>query len=111
MTTATLITLIAYFLILRAIGLCFYKRNESMEDYLLGMATGTVVLIVWKQMGPSERRYEIVPGSFVNLLVILVVRRIAPQEDARVLQQFDEVTAELRGRPAPVPAFEGTQGG
>jgi sodium/proline symporter len=32
----TLITFAAYFLILLGIGLYFYRRNESMEDYLLG---------------------------------------------------------------------------
>ena len=36
MTVPTLITFAAYFLILLGIGLYFYRRNQSIEDYLLG---------------------------------------------------------------------------
>ena len=36
MSIPTLITFIAYFIILLSIGLCFYRRSASIEDYLLG---------------------------------------------------------------------------
>jgi sodium/proline symporter len=36
MSIPTLITFIAYFIILLSIGLCFYRRSSSIEDYLLG---------------------------------------------------------------------------
>jgi sodium/proline symporter len=36
MSVATLITFIAYFAVLLAIGLCFYKKSSNMENYLLG---------------------------------------------------------------------------
>jgi len=36
MSIPTLITFIAYFIILLAIGFCFYRRSSSIEDYLLG---------------------------------------------------------------------------
>ncbi len=36
MSIPTLITFIAYFIVLLAIGLCFYRRSASIEDYLLG---------------------------------------------------------------------------
>ena len=36
MSTPTLITFIAYFIILLGIGFCFYRRSAGIEDYLLG---------------------------------------------------------------------------
>ncbi|MHC4636191.1 MAG: sodium/proline symporter PutP [Planctomycetota bacterium] len=36
MSSATLITFIVYFILLLAIGLYFYRKNVSIEDYLLG---------------------------------------------------------------------------
>ncbi len=36
MTTPTVITFVAYFLLLLGIGFYFYRRNESIEEYLLG---------------------------------------------------------------------------
>jgi sodium/proline symporter len=36
MSIATLVTFGAYFVVLLGIGLCFYRRSASIEDYLLG---------------------------------------------------------------------------
>ncbi|MHC4541281.1 MAG: sodium/proline symporter, partial [Planctomycetota bacterium] len=36
MSIPTLVTFIAYFIILLSIGFCFYRRSASIEDYLLG---------------------------------------------------------------------------
>ncbi|MHC4495341.1 MAG: sodium/proline symporter PutP, partial [Planctomycetota bacterium] len=36
MSNPTLITFVAYFIVLLGIGFCFYRRSESIEDYLLG---------------------------------------------------------------------------
>jgi sodium/proline symporter len=36
MTTATVVTFVIYFLLLLGVGLYFYRRNESIEEYLLG---------------------------------------------------------------------------
>ncbi len=36
MSTPTLITFVAYFIALLGIGLCFYRKSVSIEDYLLG---------------------------------------------------------------------------
>ncbi len=36
MTTPTIITFVAYFIFLLGIGFYFYRRNESIEEYLLG---------------------------------------------------------------------------
>jgi sodium/proline symporter len=55
------------------------------------MVTGTVVLVVWKQVGLSSEMYEIVPGFIANCLMILVVNMIIGQKDEKVLKEYEEV--------------------
>ena len=73
-----------------------FSRRTNWLAALLGMVTGTVVLVVWKQVGLGEHMYEIVPGFAANFGVILIGNRIIRQENPRVLQQFDEVVEEMR---------------
>jgi sodium/proline symporter len=73
-----------------------FSRRTAWPSALIGMVAGTVVLVVWKQVGLSGRMYEIVPGFAVNCVAILLVDRLIQQTDARVLQQFDEVAAGIR---------------
>jgi sodium/proline symporter len=73
-----------------------FSRRTTWVAALSGMVVGTIVLIVWRQMGLNDHLYEIVPGFAANSLAILVANRIVGQENGRVLQQFDEVAAELR---------------
>jgi sodium/proline symporter len=82
-----------------------FSRRTTWVAALLGMLVGTIVLVVWRQMGLSDHLYEIVPGFVANALVIRIVNRIARQGNVRVLQQFDEVARELRGatRQAAAP--------
>jgi sodium/proline symporter len=74
-----------------------FSRRTAWSSALVGMVTGTVVLIVWKQTGLSDRMYEIVPGFVANCAAILLVNGLVRQKDARVLQQFDDVAAGVRG--------------
>jgi len=81
-----------------------FSRRTTWIAALLGMTAGTVVLVVWKQMGLSEHLYMIVPGFLANTLTMLCVNRITQQENARVLRQFDEIARQWRhwaGRGAP----------
>jgi len=66
--------------------------------YLAGMVTGTVVLVLWKQIGLSERMYEIIPGFAANCLTIFLVNLLIGQKDQRVLHEFDEVVSIIRRR-------------
>jgi len=74
-----------------------FSRRTSWPAALLGMVVGTVVLVVWKQVGLGESMYEIVPGFVASFMTILVTNRIIRQTDPAVLRQFDEVIAEARG--------------
>jgi sodium/proline symporter len=60
------------------------------------MVTGTVVLVLWKQIGLSDKMYEIVPGFAANCLTILIINLIIGQKDENVLKEFDEVVTEIK---------------
>jgi sodium/proline symporter len=86
-----------------------FSRRTTWQAALVGMVTGTVVLIMWKQVGLGEHMYEIVPGFLTNSLAIWTTNRVVRQQNARALQQFDEVLHEMRG--AGVPAMPGATSG
>jgi sodium/proline symporter len=73
-----------------------FSRKTSWQSALAGMVTGTVVLVLWKQVGLSERMYEIVPGFAANCLTILLVNSVIGQKDESVLKEFDDVVNEIR---------------
>ena len=72
-----------------------FSRKTSWQSALAGMVTGTVVLVVWKQIGLRGTMYEIVPGFAANCLVIFLVNSVLGQKDKRVLDEFAQVTAAL----------------
>jgi Na+/proline symporter len=67
---------------------------------LIGMVTGTIVLVAWKQAGLRERMYEIVPGFVANSMTILLVNCVFHQKNALVSLQFDEVAGAFRAARA-----------
>jgi len=68
-----------------------FFRRTTWQAALAGMVCGTVVLVVWKQVGLSTTMYELVPGFVANSLVILGVSCFFPQSQPHVLNQYDEV--------------------
>jgi sodium/proline symporter len=75
-----------------------FSRKTTWQAALAGMVTGTVVLVLWKQIGLSSRLYEIVPGFIANCLTILLVNMIVAQKDQRVLNQYQQVLARIKTR-------------
>ena len=77
-----------------------FSRKTSWLSALLGMVVGTVVLVVWKELGLGTRLYEIVPGFLANCLTIAVANIFVPQTNPLVLKQFQEVrqTYDQNGR-------------
>jgi len=72
-----------------------FSRKTSWQAALAGMVTGTVVLVVWKQVGLGEYMYEIVPGFIANCLTIFLVNIVAGQKNRKVLRQYEEVVGEI----------------
>lgn len=72
-----------------------FSKKTGWQSALAGMVIGTVVLIVWKQVGLGEYMYEIVPGFIANCLTILLVNIAAGQKDEKILTQFEEVVTVI----------------
>jgi len=70
-----------------------FSRRTTWVSALAGMVAGTVVLVVWKQVGLGGYLYEIVPGFCANCATILVINGFCGQKDERILQDYDEVAA------------------
>ena len=73
-----------------------FSRKTSWQSALAGMVAGTVVLVLWKKIGLSDKMYEIVPGFAANCLTILLLNLIIGQKDQSILQEFDAVVSEMK---------------
>jgi len=101
MSIPTLITFIAYFIVLLGIGFFFYRRSANIEDYLLGgrgMGSWVTALSAqasdmsgWLLMGLPGAIYLggmgktwIATGLFIG------------QKDESVLKEFDDVVSKIK---------------
>ncbi len=75
-----------------------FSRKTSWQSALAGMVTGTVVLVLWKQIGLGDTMYEIVPGFAANCVTIMLVNYFVGQKNVMILKEFDEVTKSLRAK-------------
>jgi sodium/proline symporter len=75
-----------------------YSRKTTWQSALAGMVAGTVVLVLWKQVGLSETMYEIVPGFIANCLTICTVNFFACQKDESVLKEYEDVINTIRAK-------------
>ncbi|MBN2271509.1 MAG: hypothetical protein JXN61_12905, partial [Sedimentisphaerales bacterium] len=73
-----------------------FSRRTSWQSALAGMVAGTVVFVLWKQIGLGERMYEIVPGFAANCIVIVLVNFVIGQKDREILDDFDQVVESVR---------------
>ena len=75
-----------------------YWKKMTRNGALAGMVTGAVTVLLWIYLpitingqSLSSVMYEIVPGFILCSLVIYVVSKMAPQDDAEVLAKHDEM--------------------
>lgn len=73
-----------------------FSKNTTWKSALLGMVTGAVVCIVWKEVGLGSVMYEIVPGFIANFIVILVMNKLHPQDDSEILKEFSDLTLSMK---------------
>ena len=74
-----------------------FSKKISWQSALAGMVMGTVVLVVWKQIGLGEYMYEIVPGFIANCMTIFLVNITIGQKDEKILEQYQDVVRTVRG--------------
>jgi len=75
-----------------------YWKNMTRNGALAGMITGAVTVLFWIYApitiggeSLSSVMYEIVPGFILCSVVIYVVSKLAPQDNAEILAKHDEV--------------------
>jgi len=73
-----------------------FSRKTTWQSALAGMVTGTVMLVLWNQVGLSNTMYEIVPGFIANCLTIFLINIFVAQKDEVVLKEFDEVITKIK---------------
>jgi sodium/proline symporter len=73
-----------------------FSRKTTWVSALAGMVAGTVVLVVWKQVGLGTYLYEIVPGFCTNCATIMVINAFCAQTDKQILTSCDEVAKTMK---------------
>ena len=73
-----------------------YSRKTSWQSALAGMVIGTIVLVLWKQVGLGETMYEIIPGFIANCLTIISINAVIGQKDETILKEFEYVVNTVR---------------
>jgi len=68
-----------------------FSRRTSWRSALAGMIVGTIVLVVWKQIGLNSMMYEIVPGFIANVVTMMIMNIFYPAENEELLAEFDDV--------------------
>ena len=69
----------------------FWKQMTAMAA-IAGMALGALTVVVWANLqGGLFDLYEMLPGVLLSSLAIVIVTRLAPQQDGQVLQEFEQV--------------------
>ena len=67
----------------------YWKRLTS-QGALAGMITGAVVSIVWSFTGLGDLIYEMVPGFFSAVVVMIVVSLLTPEPSQEIVDEFDK---------------------
>lgn len=72
----------------------FWKRMTR-NGALAGLIVGAVTVVVWKQLsGGIFELYEIVPGFFLNMLVIWIVSLLGKEPSPEIQAEFEEAKAK-----------------
>ncbi len=74
--------------------MALFSKKTSWQSALAGMLSGTIVLVIWKQIGLGAHMYEIVPGFAVNFAVMLLVNLRFPCKSGSIHKEFDAVVKE-----------------
>ena len=77
-----------------------YFRKMNWKSALAGMVIGTAVMLVWRFAGLGKIMYEILPGFIAGVVTIIVWNIFDPQKDEVILDEYDEMKAQVSGKKA-----------
>ncbi|ADK82418.1 sodium/proline symporter PutP [Sediminispirochaeta smaragdinae] len=78
-----------------AVLMALFSRKTGWQSILGGIVVGTVVLVIWKNLGLGSVMYEIVPGFLANFLTVFLLNFKFGQQNERILSEFDEVEQSI----------------
>lgn len=77
--------------------LSLYHRGVTRTGAIAGMLTGTVVVIIWKQLeGGIFDLYELLPGFVAAWIAIIIASRFGHDSSESTKRVFDEVHGTLK---------------
>ena len=77
--------------------LSLYKSNINKEGAIAGIFTGSIVVIIWKQLeGGLFNIYELLPGFMFAWIAILIFSRFGAKCSKKSKNIFNEVHVKLR---------------
>jgi sodium/proline symporter len=77
--------------------LSLYRRDVTKGAAIVGMVTGSVTVIVWKQLeGGLFDLYEILPGFIAAWIAIRLFSPVTTPVSDTVLEQFDETNKDYK---------------
>lgn len=76
--------------------MALFSKKTTWKSALLGMISGAVICVLWKEVGLSSVMYEIVPGFIVNFIVIVIINKFSQQTDQTILDEFDQIKNSLK---------------
>lgn len=71
--------------------LSLFWRRINIQGAVAGMITGAGVVLIWKNFLSSTGIYELLPGFFIALIVIIIVSLMTKEPSEKVTADFDKV--------------------
>lgn len=76
--------------------LSLYWRKLTNWGAIIGMVSGALTVIIWKNVGLGATMYEIVPGFLINLVVAVVVSYITFKPNQEIEEEFNKTVESLK---------------
>lgn len=78
--------------------LSLYWKRMTSWGAMVGMTVGAITVIIWKNSGLGEILYEMVPGFFLNLFVVIVVSLLTydKAKSETIEREFNESVSLLK---------------
>ncbi|MBY0123042.1 sodium/proline symporter PutP [Bacillus sp. S/N-304-OC-R1] len=76
--------------------LSLYWKKMTNWGAIVGMISGALTVIIWKNVGLGDTLYEIVPGFIINLILTYVVSLITYKRNEEIEKEFDESVRLLK---------------
>lgn len=73
----------------------FWKKMTNWGA-LVGMISGAITVIIWKNVGLGDTLYEIVPGFAINLILSVIVSLLTYRYNETIEKEFDESVRLLK---------------